>query len=474
MLKKRNDIEAILHPETVAIYGASPKGGLGNLLVQGLIELEFPKIYPIHPRESEIVGLKAYPNLKSINNQIDLIIVAVNPKNVKQIIEDAVEKGVKGVVLFTAGFREVGEEGKQLEDEVVSIAKKGGIRIIGPNCMGIYCPESKLSFFPAMPKEKGNITFISQSGSLSTLICLNAMLRGLNFSKIISVGNCADLGVNDFLEYSGTDEDTKIIGFYLEGLKNGRKFVELAKEISKIKPIIVWKVGKTKAGMKAATSHTGSLCGDFTVWDNMFEQAGILKVDNLDQLIEHFGLFQNPILPKGNKVAVISGPGGPAVSCADACELNGLVLPELTDITKQKIQKIIPEFGTSVKNPIDLGLQVSFLPNIENSVIEHVGQDENIDMLMVYLSILKKDQVKGVIKIQDKIKKPIALITAFDVNISTKQVGFQNYFIPLKPKRVPKYLRMMFEKGISIHANEQYAARALANLLKYSKFLKKN
>ncbi|MBD3229815.1 MAG: acetyl-CoA synthetase [Candidatus Lokiarchaeota archaeon] len=473
MLKKRNDIDKIIHPETLAIYGVSPKGGLGNLLMQGLIELKFPKIYPIHPRESEIIGTKAYPDLSSIDDDIDLIIVAVHPKNVKQIIKDAVEKKVKGAVLFSAGFREIGEDGKRLEDEVINIAKEGGLRIIGPNCMGIYCPESKLSFFPSLPPEKGNTAFISQSGSLSTLICLNSMLKGIQFSKIISIGNCADLGINDFLEYLGSDDDTEIIGFYLEGLKNGKEFIELAKEISKFKPIIMWKVGKTKAGAKAASSHTGSLCGDFKVWDDVMDQAGIIRVNNLDQLIEHFGMFQNPNLPRGKKVAIISGPGGPAVSCADACELAGLKLAELSDKTKQNILNIIPEFGTSIKNPIDLGLQVSFLPKLENNVVELVGLDKNVDMLMIYLSILKKDQLKGLLKIQDKIKKPIALVTAFEINISTKQVGFQNYFLPLKPKYVPKYLRKMYEKGISVHSNEQNAAKALHNLMKYSKFKKK-
>ena len=474
MIRKRKDIDKILHPESLAIYGVSPKGGSGNLLLQGLIELEFPKIYPIHPKESKIFEIDAYPDLNSIDDSIDLIIVAVNKNRVKKIVQDAVEKKVKGMVIFSAGFREIGPEGKKLEEEIVKIANDGGMRIIGPNCMGIYCPESKLSFFPALPSEVGNTAFISQSGSLSTLLCLNSMLKGINFSKIISVGNCADLKINDFLEYLGNDQETKVIGFYLEGLKEGKRFVELSKEISKQKPIIVWKVGQTQSGVKAAYSHTGSLCGNSKVWDDIFDQAGLIRVNNINQLIEHFGMFQNPFLPKGNKVAITSGPGGPAVSTADACELEGLELAELTDETKLRIHEIIPKFGTSVKNPIDLGIQISFQPKIENRVIELAGLDKNVDMLIVYLSFFKKDLVKGLIKIQEKIRKPLAIISAFDVSISTKDFGFQNYFLPIKPKRIPKYLKKMNNIGISFHRTEQSAAKALANLLKYSRFLENN
>ncbi|MHA1229683.1 MAG: acetate--CoA ligase family protein [Candidatus Helarchaeota archaeon] len=474
MINERPDIDKILHPRGVALYGASPKGGLGNLLMQGLIELGFPNIYPIHPKVSEILGLKAYHNINEINDPVDLVIVAVQPKNVRSIILDAIIKKVKGIVLFTAGFREIGESGKKYEKEIVKLAKDNGIRIIGPNCMGIYCPESKLSFFPSLPSEKGATAFVSQSGSLSTLVILNSMLKGINFSKVISVGNCADLDFIDFLEYLANDSETKVIGCYLEGIDRAKEFINLAREITKKKPVIVWKVGKTEGGLKAAKSHTGSIGGNFRIWNHIFNQAGLIQVNNLNQLIEHFGLLQNPSLPKGNRVVIISGPGGPAVSSADACELEGLKLAELTQETKDKLKEILPEFGTGVNNPVDLGLNIAFQPELEHIACEIAGSDPNVDMLLIYISVLKRIQVKNFIKIQNKIKKPIALVTAFDVSISFKEYTVKDYFRPLSPSKVPKYLKQLYSNGISLHISEQNAAKALSNLLRYAKYLKKN
>ncbi|MHA1271234.1 MAG: acetate--CoA ligase family protein [Candidatus Helarchaeota archaeon] len=471
MIKKRDDIQAILYPRGVAIYGASPKGGLGNLLTQGLIELNFPHIYPIHSKVDHLLGLKAYPNLKSIDDPVDLIIVAVHPKRVKEIIYDAVEKKVKGIVLFTAGYREIGEKNK--EEELVEIARKGGVRIIGPNCMGIYCPESKLSFFPSFPSKIGNIAFISQSGSLSTLLIFLSMLRGIHFSKVVSIGNCADLKLNDFLEYFANDDQTKVIGCYLEGLNEGKRFVELVREISRKKPIILWKVGRTSGGIRAASSHTGSLCGNIKVWDTIFDQVGLIKVNNVYELIEHFGMFQNPTFPKGNKVVIISGPGGPAVSSADACELEGLELAQLSEDTKNKLREILPEFGTGVNNPVDLGLNIAFQPELEYIATEIAGSDPNVDMLLIYISVLKRIQVKNFIKVKNKIKKPIALVITFDVSTSFKDYTVKDYFQPISPKKAPKYLSDLYKNGISIYSSEQNAARALVNLLKYSKFLDK-
>ncbi|MHA1311696.1 MAG: acetate--CoA ligase family protein [Candidatus Helarchaeota archaeon] len=473
MIKKRDDIEEIFHPKGVALYGASPKGGLGNLLIMGLIELGFPNIYPIHPKVDEILGLKAYPNIKQVEGDIDLVIIAVHPRHVKKILYDCIEKKVKGVILFTSGFREIGEKGRNFENEIIQIARNGGIRIIGPNCMGIYCPESRLSFFPSLPLEKGNIAFVSQSGSLSTLVIMSSMLRGIYFSKVISIGNCADLNFNDFLEYFANDENTKVIGCYLEGIENGKEFIKLTKEISRKKPIIMWKVGLTNAGKKAANSHTGSLAGNSLLWEHIFQQTGMIKVHNINQLIEHFGMFQNPVLPKGNKVVVISGPGGPAVSSADACELAGLELAKLSNETKIKLKEILPEFGTGVNNPVDLGLNIAFQPELEYLACEIAGADKNVDMVLIYISVLKKIQIKNFIKVQNKIKKPIALVTTFDISASFKDYSVKDYFQPISPKKAPNYVRKLYNNGISLHNSEQNAALALSNLLKYSKFLRK-
>ncbi|MHA1262127.1 MAG: acetate--CoA ligase family protein [Candidatus Freyarchaeota archaeon] len=468
-----SQIDEILRPRSIAVVGVSDRvNRLGNLLLYNFIDIGFKgKLYPINPHEETVMGLKSYPSLKDIEGPVDLLIISVHPDKVPQLLEEAVEKGVKGAVIFSAGYRERGEEGKRKEEELVEIARRGNLRIIGPNCMGFYCPSTGLSFFPGLSRESGPVAFISQSGSLSNIIAFGGKTRGIRFSKMVSLGNACDLSFNDFLEYLGSDPETKIITCYLEGVDDGRRFFELAKQISKRKPIIVWKVGMTEGGEKAAKSHTGSICGRREVWDAVFKQAGLIRVENLHELFSRITAFLNPHLPRGNRVAVVSGPGGPAVSSADACEKAGLKLAELSEDTKRKLLEIIPSLGTSTANPVDIGLTAAYDKTLYPRSTLIVGMDENVDMILIYVGVIEKEFIESIVEVQGKVRKPMAIVTNIE---QVQNGGLGGLFKPMSPEEKPKVLGKLYESGISIHLTEQDAAKTLLSLLEYRKFLEKS
>ena len=471
-----SEIDDIFHSRSLAIYGVSRKGGLGNILLQGFIDQEFPKIFIVNPKITEpnvtILGIPVFSDLKSIGEPVDLVICSTHPKFVRDIIIECGQYDVKAVIIFSAGFGEKNEEGKKAEEELLKIARKYQMRLIGPNCMGLYCPKSGLSFFPALPKESGTLGFISQSGSIANIMAFSSMLKGIHFSKSISYGNGIDLDFNDFLEYLGDDPDTNLLACYIEGVNDGRRFIELVQKIKK--PMIIWKAGVTPAGSKAAYSHTGSLCGKDKLWNNLFDQYGVIRVYNLEEMISMIQAFINPMPLRNCRVAIISGPGGPAVSSADACEMNNLKLAELTNESKLKLQEYIPEFGSSMSNPIDLSLQATFDPILEKKAYEIVGMDPNVDMILIYLTMLNP-RYKDLTKLQEKISKPIAIVSAIDVNVSADSFSniVKQSFIHIRAKKVPNIIKNMNQNGISVHPNEHLAAKALYNIYQFYNKTKK-
>jgi len=472
-----SEIDDIFHSRSLAIYGVSRKGGLGNILLQGFIDQEFPKIFIVNPKITEpnvtILGIPVFSDLKSIGEPVDLVICSTHPKFVRDIIIECGQHDVKAVIIFSAGFGEKNEEGKKAEEELLKIARKYQMRLIGPNCMGLYCPKSGLSFFPALPKESGTLGVISQSGSIANIMAFSSMLKGIHFSKSISYGNGIDLDFNDFLEYLGDDPDTNLLACYIEGVNDGRRFIELVQKIKK--PMIIWKAGVTPAGSKAAHSHTGSLSGKDKLWNNVFDQYGVIRVYNLEEMISMIQAFINPMPLRNCRVAIISGPGGPAVSSADACEMNNLKLAELTNESKLKLQEYIPEFGSSMSNPIDLSLQATFDPILEKKAYEIVGMDPNVDMILIYLTMLNP-RYKDLIKLQEKISKPIAIVSAIDVNVSADSFSniVKRSFIHIRAKKVPNIIKNMNQNGISVHPNENLAAKALYNIYQFYNKTKKS
>lgn len=468
-----SEIDEIFRPRSVAVVGVSDKvNRLGNLLLYSFVEIGFEgKLYPINPKEETIMGFKSYPSVRDVEGPVDLVIVSVHPDRVFEVIDECVAKGVKAIVIFSAGFSEQGEEGRKKEIELVEKARAGGVRIIGPNCMGLYSPSSKISFFPGMPKEPGSVAFLSQSGSLTNMVGFYSDVKGLRFSKMVSIGNASDLNVNDFLEYLGSDPETKVIVCYIEGVEDGRRFLKLVKDISKKKPILIWKAGETEGGIRGVSSHTGSLSGSREIWDAVIKQAGLIKIENLLELTGFITAFQNPYLPNGNRVVVMSGPGGPAVSTADACEKAGLKLARLSEESKKKLSEIIPEFGTSASNPVDLGLTSSFDVTMYPKVTEICGMDENVDMLVEFNPVLRKEIIEGLIEAQKKVRKPIALISS--VEYAMMDTTFSKLFGVMRGEELIEHILKMYDSGISMHSTEQEAAKALMALLNYKKYLEK-
>jgi acyl-CoA synthetase (NDP forming) len=287
----------MFYPRSVALVGvsANPAGfGATGFLMQ-LRRVGFPGgIYPVNPKAAEIQGLKTYPDLKSIPEVVDLVTVAVPAPRVPEVLEDCIAAGVKNVHIFSSGFSETGEEeGQQLETRITEIIRRGGLRVVGPNCMGIYVPASKLTAFGADPAGSGPVAFISQSGGHANFLTRYAQGLGIRFSKVISFGNACGLQALDFLEYLAEDTETKIITMYLEGIKNGNEFTRLVRAINRTKPVIVWKGGLTESGSRAVASHTGSLAGEGRVWDAFFAQTGAVRVNSLEEIVDVVMAFQH-------------------------------------------------------------------------------------------------------------------------------------------------------------------------------------
>jgi len=447
-----DELNRIFYPESVAIIGASKERKFGRMFLESFLDMGFEgKLCPINPHEKEILGLKAYPSVKEIPGTVDLAIVATPPQTVPQVVRECAEKGVKGVVIYTAGFGEMSAEGKKIEEEMVRTARARGTRIIGPNCQGIYCPSSKLTIFPSFPKEGGNVAFISQSGSLATMLVLVGALKGIRFSKVVSFGNGCDLNIADFLEYLWKDPETKIITAYIESIKDGWKFLKLARETSKTKPIIVWRGGVTDAGAKAAESHTGALAVPNAMWKAVSKQCGITNTKSVEELFDCLQAFLRLPIPKGRNVAVISGPGGPAVTAADACAEMGLELAQLSEETRRMISSIIPPVGTSTKNPVDLGMGTMFAPEFYREAVRIVGGEENVDMLLVIC--FSPDAVDMVLEAKKDLEKPLVIALPAITELREYKIS-SDEVIPAYP-------------------STRRAARVLAALADYKEFLEK-
>lgn len=347
-------LRPILEPRSVAVIGAS-----GDITKFGgrafLIPLETGyrgALYPVNSKRKEIWGIKAYPSVLDIPDDIDLAVFAIPASDVLQAMEECVQKGVGGAVIITAGFAEIGDEGRKLQNEVVRIAHQGGIRLVGPNCNGIWSSAVKLSLLFTPTPQPGPISFVSQSGTLGFYLFQLAMSKGYGFSKFISSGNQASLNVSDYVEYLGQDANTKAIVLYIEGVQEGRRFFDTAKEVVKRKPIVVYKGGRTAAGSKATLSHTASLAGSDEVFETACKQAGIIRCY---EVIHPFDLAEALACqpwPKGKRVTII-GSGGQCVATADACASLGLELPEFDEDTKRRIAEILAPHAPVPTNPID-------------------------------------------------------------------------------------------------------------------------
>lgn len=381
----------IFSPKSIAVFGASDnRMKFGYRFLRALLDSPFEGgIYPINPRAADVDGLRAYPDVCSVPDPVEYAMICVPAAAVPDVIRDCAQKGVKAVQIFTAGFRETGNEaGLTLETEIVRIAREGGVRIIGPNCIGIHCPASGVPYGP-MPLcgESGPVAFISQSGGHAGNIVGEGMLRGIRFSKVVSYGNGCDLDSPDFLEYFAADPETLIIGAYIEGIRDSRRFFEMARETSRTKPIILWKGGQTLPGAETAASHTGSLAAADAVWKGTMKQAGVVKVESFEELADTILAFCHLPFPAGKNVAVITGisggGGGTSVASTDALTFAGLSVPPFTDETREALKDIVPRAGSILRNPLDLAGAHGQIGVITRAV-ELVMADPSIDSVILH------------------------------------------------------------------------------------------
>lgn len=360
-----NVLDRIFSPRSVAVIGASRRRGsvgrgvLKSLLHGGVFKTQLckpfsGKVYPINPNTKKILGKRCYPSVLDVKGHIDLVVVCVPSKIVPSVMNDCVKKKVKGAIIISAGFGEIGKEGKELENRVIDITKKGGIRIIGPNCLGVIRPTVNLnaSFGPSMPP-RGQIAFLSQSGALADSIIDWSIEERYGFSLIVSFGNQADIDIADFVEWCDKDKYTKAIALYIEGIKDGRKFMRIAKKASK--PIVALKSGRTEAGTKAVSSHTGSLAGSFDIYKAAFRQSNVILVNTVEELFDVAKAVATQPPCKKNNIAIITNGGGCGVLAADYCEMLGVNLAKLSAKTIKELDasgKMHPAY--SRRNPLDI------------------------------------------------------------------------------------------------------------------------
>ena len=344
------DFSPLFKPKSVAIFGAKDNRA-GYILP--FKEMNFQgKVFLLSESEQELYGFKCYKNIFDFPDPIDFAIIAIRPEYVLQAIKDCQQKGVKFVHIFTAGFKEKDSRGKKIEDEILQIIKDKGSRIIGPNCMGIYCPEGRISFGPSLLPESGPVALLSQSGALAFQFIFDGLYRGFKFSKVVSFGNQIDLTLTDFLEYLEKDPQTKIICIYSEGIMDGQKLIRILKKMSK--PVIILKGGMTQAGKRAAKSHTGSIAGNAEIMNSIFKQTPAIPAESLSEMADiALAFIYSPFLPKSNKIAIMTFSGGSGVLESDACSKLGLEFPQFPEQIKQKMRKYFPAW-INPQNPLDL------------------------------------------------------------------------------------------------------------------------
>ena len=386
----KDTIKALFSPASVAVVGATSRSGsVGQAVMHNLIQSEFQGvIYPVHPTLRSIYGVKAYPSLADIPDPVDMAVVIVKPEMVPGILEAAAGKGVSGAVIITAGFKEIGGRGAELEKEIQAIAARHGIRLVGPNCLGVINTDEDVcmnaSFARKMPRP-GNIGFISQSGALCTSVLDYAEGRKIGFSKFVSFGNKADVNEIDLLRYLGEDPRTRVICMYLEDLTAGQEFIRVAADISwnKGKPILAVKSGTSSEGAKAAASHTGSLVGSDSAYDAIFLQSGIQRVEGINELFHYAMAFSRQPLPKGRRIAIVTNAGGPGIMATDAAVRHGLKLAAFSPATTETLKACLPPTA-NIHNPVDV-IGDATHERYENALTA-VMQDENVDGAIVLLT----------------------------------------------------------------------------------------
>lgn len=423
-------IRRMLNPKTIALVGATEReGAVGRAIMENLLLSENRKIFPVNPNRKTVLGVECYPNITNLPEQIDLVIIATPAQTVLEIIEECGKAGVEGITIVSAGFREVGEEGRKLEEQIIEIRKKYGMRIIGPNCLGIIRPNIGLnaSFLKANP-EPGKIAFISQSGALGSAILDWAINAHIGFSMFASLGSMIDVDFGDLIDFLGDDSDTRSIMLYMESVGNAKKFMSAARGFARNKPVIVVKPGRFTESARAASSHTGAMAGDDQVYNAAFKRAGVVRVKEIADLFNAAAVLDSKSLPKGPRLAIVTNAGGPGVIVTDTLIELGGELAKLSDESLRELNSLLPPYW-SKGNPIDV-LGDADIERYVNAINTCLNDSEVDGILVIYTpqGTAKPDELaKTVAEIANKAWKPT--ITAWmggeDVQ-EAREFFFQN------------------------------------------------
>lgn len=380
----RRGIDALLRPRSIALVGLPRGFKAGKVFLLGLLDQGFSgPVYPVHPSATEIDGIRTWRRLADVPDPLDMVIVMAPRETVGDILVECGKKKVQVVILYTSGYGETGEEEARREQERLrELAHQGGFRLLGPNCMGVYSPSSGLACFPGMPRQAGPVGFLSQSGSLCNLFTSLCASRGVYFDRVVSYGNGCDLDLPELLQWTAAASGVGVVAVYCEGVRNGRALAEACRNAAQAKPIVFWKAGQTAAGRRAAASHTGSLSGEWRIWEGLFRQCGIQPVQDIEEMFDLVLAFCRVPEGAGCRIAVMSGPGGPAVSAADAVERNGLRMASLSERSLKRLREVLPPTGTSVRNPIDVGLSASFDIRLYLDTLEVISEDPGVDAVV--------------------------------------------------------------------------------------------
>jgi acyl-CoA synthetase (NDP forming) len=473
------DLESLFTPQSLAVIGASKKRGYRWLKRFSRFH---GKLYGVNPaeggkririkirikrqgqRSEQDISVTMYKSVLDIPNEVDFAFIAVPAKIVPTVLKECVQKGVKNVAIFSAGYSESGtEEGRKKEDELKKIAE-GKINLIGPNCVGVYYPKNGMSFNESHSLQPGDVAFVAQSGGHAQNFTIAGEHHGIKFSKVISYGNGCMIDSPDLIEFLANDPETKIITAYIEGVKegNGKRLKDVLTYASGLKTVIIWKGGQTAEGAKAAMSHTGSIAGDAAIWNAVFKQSGCISVDSLEELLDTTIALRSPVLPKSTKIGVLSASGGQSVALTDYCSKGMLEMPHFSDITTKKLFSVIPTMGTSVKNPLD----ASGAWYEEKNVIETisiVSEDGNVDSLLIELI---PHFIVHWLEVEVS-ENASALNLAEFISRKREEVN-KPFFLVISPlcyEQETSYFRSkMLQNGIPVYPDFYRAVRALNNL----------
>ena len=453
-------IEAIFNPGSVAVIGASDNPGkLGFHVMKSLTQGRYPgKIYPVNPGKDHILGIKTYPSLFQVPDTVDLSIIVLPAEQVPRILKDCSEKKVKGIVLITAGFKEIEDRrGETLQTEITELASRSGIRVIGPNTFGIVNLHLPLnaSFTPEFSwMKKGGISLVSQSGGMSHLMAFLSLQDKVGFSKIVGLGNRCNVDFAEMVEYLLHDDQTKVIALYMEGIDSPKKLMKVAQKGNREKPILVYKVGRSSTGDKASQFHTGSLAGKHEIYEGAFRQARILTVGSSEELLDTAKALATCPFPGGAKVAVLSGQAGPGMAACDVCEMEGLSIPPFSKETQKRVDELLPPLAIRT-NPVDMG-PAWYDSEAIKGIVEAVLEEKRIDAVILCLMFASANRsavgVLADLLSERRTNKPILCCFSSPPGIWEDEI------------------KRLEGSGIPNYPTPERAAKALVNLHRYTFF----